>query len=88
MTIPESQIEYIPADLKGPIITSLTGVQLARIKEYCNMTNVTGVEVRASYIGGHAEIYIKNNLGQGAATALSADSELSKKLEFRSLGWG
>lgn len=82
----EADISYLPADLKEEIIAALTAAQVDRITEYCNMSKVTGVTVKATYLGGHAEINITNSLGQGAATQLPENSSLSKILYKRVLG--
>lgn len=84
MPIPESKVLYDPQELETQIIAALTPAQLARIEEYCNISGVTGVTVKAEY-GPPAQIYIKNNLGQGAATPLAEVSELAQILQNRSI---
>lgn len=79
MAIGEKDVLYDPQDLKEQIIAALTPAQLARIREYCNMSGVTKVTVNAEY-GPPAQIYIRNSDGQGAATPLPSDSKLATTL--------
>lgn len=84
MSIQETDVLYYPEDLKEQIIAALTPAQLARIEEYCNISGVTGVTVKAEY-GPPAQIYIRNSDGQGAATPLPEGSELANILQNRAI---
>ncbi len=82
MPVLESEVLYEPEELRQQIKAALTPAQLARIEEYCNMSGVTGVTVKAEY-GPPAQIYISNSDGQGAATPLPEGNELAEILQNR-----